>query len=247
LFGVIPCTRLAPALNDRTRTLLLLGTLVGAGCASRSSAPVEVLQSYADALRDGRMRDAWAMLSTTARETLPYERFEATAREHPEAVADAVRAYGELQPEAPVTAHLELASGETLTLIEEGGRWRLDPSALDFYGQHTPVQTLRSYARALERSRWDVMLRLAPERERAAIAQAASAAGATVEAQFQAAFGGANAGRAQSVARALLDALERGRAVEVAGDRATMAYGMGGRALARLVREDGRWRVEEPE
>jgi hypothetical protein len=231
-------------LNHRIGTLLLLGML---GCATRPGSPTDLLQSYADALRDGRMRDAWGMLSTAARQSLPYERFEATAREHPEQLSDAIRAYGELEPEAPVTAHLTLASGETLTLFEEGGQWRLDPSALDFYGQHTAAQALRSYVRALERSRWDILLRLAPERVREAIEQAAAAAHTTPDARLQASFGGTDAVRVQGVLRGLRDALERGRTIEVAGDRATMAYGMGGRSLARLVREDGRWRVEEPE
>ncbi len=233
------------ALKPTARTLLLLGTL--AGCATRPSGPVDALQSYAEALRDGRMRDAWGLLSTAARTAMSFERFEATAREHPDELAEAIRTYGELQPEAPVTARLELASGEALTLIEEGGRWRLDPSALDFYGQHTPAQTLRSYARALERGRWDVLLRMAPRAVADAIAQSAAAAHETPEQQLQRAFGGADAARAQGVVARLREALERGRLIEVAGDRATMAYGRGGERLARLVREDGRWRVEEPE
>lgn len=232
-------------MRPTARTLLLLGTL--AGCAARATGPVDALQGYADALREGRMRDAWTMLSSTARASLPFERFEAAAREHPEELADAIRAYGELQPEAPVTARLELASGEVLTLVEERGRWRLDPSALDFYGQHTPAQALRSYARALERGRWDVLLRIAPRRVGESLAEAATAAHETPEQQLQRAFGGADAARAQGVVQRLREALDRGRLIEVAGDRATMVYGRGGERMARLVREDGRWRVEEPE
>lgn len=221
--------------------------LVGAGCASRGATPVDVLQSYAEALRDGRMRDAWGMLSTAARESMPYERFEATAREHPDELADAIHAYGDLQPEAPVTARLELASGEAITLYEEGGRWRLDPSALDFYGQHTPVQTLRSYVRALERQRWDVLLRMVPAQAREAIARAAAESGGTPEGRIQASFTGPEANRVAVVIAALREALDRGRVVEVLGDRATMAYGTGGRSVARLVREGDRWRIEAAE
>lgn len=228
-------------MNRTAATLLLLGTL--AGCATRARSPVDALQGYADALRDNRLRDAWSMLSTAAREAMPYERFEVAAREHPEEVAYAVRVYESLQPEAPVTARLELSNGEALTLVEEGGRWRLDPSALDFYGQHTPAQALRSYVRALERGRWDVMLRLAPRAVSEALATAAANGQQTPEQRLQAEM----APEAEGVARRLRDALERGRVIEVAGERATMAYGRGGERLARLVREDGRWRVEEAE
>ncbi len=38
--------------------------------------------------------------------------------------------------------------------------------------------------------------------------------------------------------------LDRGRPIEVVGDRATMTYGAT-QHVARLVREDGLWKVED--
>ncbi len=124
-----------------------------------------------------------------------------------------------------------------MDLLYEGGRWRLDPAALEFYGQHTPRQALRSFVRALVRQRWDVLLHLAPRR---------IAARMTPD-SLRAAWTGRAADDVQSMLDGMRVALDRGAPVEEAGDRATFTYGPGGRSSAQLLREDGRWTLERTE
>ena len=62
------------------------------GCASRPVGPVDVLAAYTEALRDGRLVDAWRMLSAEARQSLSYADFERAAREHPDEVREVVSA-----------------------------------------------------------------------------------------------------------------------------------------------------------
>ena len=48
--------------------------------------------------------------------------------------------------------------------------------------------------------------------------------------------------------RRLREALDQGRRIEEVGESATMTYGpTAGQSVARLVREEGLWRVEDPD
>lgn len=204
-----------------------------AGCAGARPGPIDAIAAYSAALRDARYTDAYRMLSSEARRVVSYEDF---AREHPDEVRQTLRWLDQVEPNAPVTARLELSSGETVTLVEENGQWRLDPTVLDFYGQRTPRQALRSFVRALEARRYDILLRFAPRR----LAQ-----GLTAEALRRAWEQGNQADDVQRMLTALRSSLDR--PIEVVGDRATMQYGVNGRYIAQLVREDGVWKVEDPE
>ncbi|MBI5513020.1 MAG: hypothetical protein HY909_04585 [Deltaproteobacteria bacterium] len=231
------------------RRIVLLVVVLG-GCATAQPSPPDVVAGYASALREGRLIDAWRTLSAEAREALPYEDFARTVREHPEEARDAVEALSRVDPRGEVTATLDLDSGETLTLTLEGGQWRLDPSALEFYGQGTPRQALRSFVRALERQRWDVLLRLAPRSVAEALASPPEGATGPVPSaaeRLREAWSGREADAVQHTLTRLLEALNNRRPIEVVGDRATMVYGPGGQAQALLVREDGRWKVERTE
>ena len=69
-----------------------------------------------------------------------------------------------------VTATVTVPNGDELVLVYEGGRWRIDASAVDLYGQATPRQAIMGFLRAFERKRYDVILRYVPDAEREGLA-----------------------------------------------------------------------------
>ncbi len=221
---------------SRHRVLAAL-SLVVAACSGAAPGPVDTVTAYAQALREGRYGDAYPLLSSSARQGLPYEAFERLARERPDETRALADDYASADPRAPLTAHLELADGTRVGLFYEEGAWRIDPAALNFYGQQTPREALRSFARAVERERWDVLLRLAP---RAVAAQLRMA-----DHSLRDAWTGPGAERDRAVLQRLVEALDRGATPDVTGDRATLIYGEARSYVARLVREDGLWKVED--
>jgi len=56
---------------------------------------------------------------------------------------------------------LELTDGETLPLVQEGGVWRIDAPPLEAWPRRTPRAALRSFVRALDQRRYDVLWRFA--------------------------------------------------------------------------------------
>lgn len=235
------------------RTLVPLLLLGVSACGASSPGPADTLRAYGASLREGDARAAWQLLSSRAREGTTFEQFERTLRAHAGEARALGASYASVASDDGATARLELPDGEALTMRVEGGRWRLDPAALDFYPQDTPRQCLLSFVRALRRERWEVLLRLAPRdvaaqlEARAAAAPAEGSAPRTAADVLRAAWTGRAADEVSHMASELAQALERGRPIEVMGERATMTYGPGAQSTARLVREDGRWRVEHPE
>lgn len=205
-------------------------------CSAGRQAPFDVVQSYHSALRDGRYSEAYQLLSADARRATPYDDFERVARENPDEVRETVRWLEQVDPNAPVTARLDLGNGETVQLVEEGSGWRLDPAVLDFYGQRSPRQAVRSFTRALDRRRWDVLVRFAPRRV---------AEGLSADQLRDAWERGADADDVQRMLTALRQSTER--PIEISGERATMTYGVGNRFTMQLVREDGVWKIEDPD
>jgi len=217
-------------------TNALLAATVAAGCAAYRPGPVDTLGAYSAALRDARYADAYNLLSADTRRAMPYGDFERLAREHPEEVRETLRWLDRVDPSAPITATMELPNGESLLLVQENGQWRLDPSVLDFYGQHTPRQALRSFVRALERRRYDVLMRFVPSRLAHDLdAQRLREAWET----------GADAENVRDMLRRLRESTDR--PIEIVGNRATMTYGAGGQYVMQFVREDSAWRIEDPE
>lgn len=209
-------------------------TLLLGACASSGPArtPEGALSAYSQALREGRTRDAYALLSADAKKDIPYETFQRILRENPEEVKELGRALETRAAPARVTAVVTAPNGEALELVYEDGAWRVDASAIDLYGQSTPAIALRSFVRAFKNRRYDVLLRFVPESEKE---------GLGVE-ELRRAW----EGEERKELEALVSAVEAGLPtanLEITGDRATMAFGAGG--TVELVRERGLWKVED--
>ncbi len=220
-------------------------------CRALSPGPVDAITAYSQALREGRYPDAYALLAASTRRSLSYEDFARAARERPDEVGAVADDLARADRDGPLTAHVDLPGGDRLALLWESGAWRVDPSAFEFYPQRTPREALRSFARAFERSRWDALLRLAPREVatqlRMASSQRDADAGApprTAEEALRDAWSGPRSERDREVLRRMVEALERGATIEVSGDHASLTYGAASSYVARLVREDGLWKVE---
>ena len=204
------------------------------GCGAAGSSPRSVLDAYAAALQDGRADDAYRMLSEDARRSISLEAFRTLVKQNKAEAMDLGKSLARPTDDPYVTATVPLSSGDTITLVLEDGRWRVDASALDFYSQATPRQAIVGFIRAFSRKRWDVLLKYVPDAHKEGL----------TEDRLKAAWGeGKPEGkRVEEVVEAVRQSLPTAT-IEETGDRATMAYGSAGTVL--FVRERGAWKIED--
>ncbi len=209
-----------------------LGLALTACGGGEALGPREVLSAYATAVEQGDAEAAYALLSAEARATLSFTDFAKMLRDHPEELRALASALRRPSGDALVRASLTAANGETLELVMEDGRWRLEAEALDLYGQSTPLAAVRTFIRAVAHQRWDVLLKLVPEEQ---------AEGLDAE-KLRASWEGEQRRDLEQLVQALQAALPTAE-VELLGDRATLSYGATG--TVELLRESGRWKIED--
>lgn len=148
--------------------ILSLVALAGLGCAGGAvqQGPSDTLRSYSLALEQGRVDEAYRLLSDEAKRSMSLDAFRRAVKENPEEVAEISRAIARPASDPIVTATVTIPNGDELLLVYEGGKWRIDGAAVDLYGQSTPKQALLGFIRAFERKRYDVILRYVPDAER---------------------------------------------------------------------------------
>lgn len=216
------------------RNLVWALALAAHGCSATPppQGPRETLGEYAQALNEGRVQDAYALLSDEARKSIPFEAFQRMVKENPEEVRDIARAL--TRPSGPplVTATVAAPSGESLLLVYEDGQWKVDASAIDLYSQASPEAAVRAFLRAFDNKRFDVLMRFVPDIKKEGLDAA----------KLKKAWEGEQKEEMERLTQALEAALPTAR-FERIGDRATMAYGAGG--TVELVREHGAWKIEE--
>lgn len=213
----------------------LVACAIAIGCgATNASNPRSVLDAYAAALQDGRADDAYRMLSDDARRGITLEAFRTLVKQNKAEALELGKSLARPTDDPYVTATVPLSSGDTITLVLEDGRWRIDASALDFYSQATPRQAIVGFIRAFSRKRWDVLLKYVPDAHKEGL----------TEDRLKAAWGeGKPEGkRVEEVVEAVRQSLPTAT-IEETGDRATMAYGSAGTVL--FVRERGAWKIED--
>jgi hypothetical protein len=122
---------------------------------------------------------------------------------------------------------------DELPLVLENGAWRLASDPLEFYPQDTPAHALRSFLRAVELKRYDVLLRFVPSPWRAEMSAE----------KLKAELEGERKEELSRLVRLLTANLEN--PIDIEGDRARMPYG--DRYEVKFVREDGAWKIKDPD
>jgi hypothetical protein len=211
----------------------VLALVLGACGTPPAQDPGATLRDYAGALEEGRADDAYRLLSDEARRGTSLEAFRRMVKDNPEEAREMGRALDRHTSSPVVTATLTGADGEELHLVLENGKWKVDGSAIDLYAQDSPRHAIQGFLRALERKRYDVLVRYASEQHREGLDAAA----------LRDAWEKKEHDQIEQFVIALKQALPTAP-IEEAGERATMPYGSGS---IQLVREHGLWKIENLE
>jgi hypothetical protein len=207
-------------------------SLAATGCgAPRAEDPQSVLHAYSRALDEGRADDAYRMLSEEARRGISLEAFRRMVKDNPEEVREIAKALARPTATPVVTATVTSSNGQELQLVLENGKWRVEATAIDLYAQDTPRHAIQGFVRAVERKRYDVVLKFVPDSHKEGLDPS----------KLKTAWEGHDKEEIEQVVSSLKQALPTA-SIEETGDRATMAYGAG---TMQLVRERGLWKIED--
>ena len=207
----------------------------GLGCRGLHgrSTPQSALSQFSEDLQGARWSAAYKAMSEAYRDRTTLAEFREQMEAHPGEVRELARLLKAEPSDAEVTASLPLEDGSQFDLIHDGSRWRIQGNIVDFYSQSTPRAALRSFIRAMERRRYDVVMRFVPEADREGMS----------EERMREAW---DSGSREEIDRLLVNLRSHiDNPIEEVGDRATMPYG--DRFTVLFVREDGVWRIEDPD
>ncbi len=207
--------------------------LTACGGPAAHTEPEGVVAAFSTALRERRYEDAYAMMSRNYRRRVPLEEFRRHLDQNPEEAREAALVLARPDGPAEEVATLTYADGERIEMRREEAEWRIASNVVDFYDQSTPRAALRSFVRAMERERYDVVMRMVPDADLEGMS----------EERMREAWSGDDREEIERLIANLRAHLDS--PIEQVGDRATMPYGE--RYTAVLVREGGLWKIEDPD
>ncbi len=218
------------------RAAALLGVAILAGCAASRPPPItpeSTLVQFSRALNQARFAEAYALMSEAYRTRVSREEFERRLKENPEETADLSRSLGAIRGTAAQEATVHYGDDQEIRLELRDGRWYVATNLVDYYDQSTPRAALRSFLRAMERRRYDVVMRLVPESDKD---------GVTPE-RMQEAWSGEGRDDIERMLHNLRSHLDA--PIEVFGAHATMPYAE--HLRVEFVREGEAWKIADPE
>jgi hypothetical protein len=182
------------------------------------------------ALEVGDYDKAYDLMSDAYKRDHTREEYVRMMKENPSDVRETAKRLKKGRKNVAVTAVYTYDDlRDEMKLVEEDGRWRIASDPLDFYPQDTPRACLRSFLRAVELRRYDVLVRFVPKDY------------AMTEEQIRAQFEGEQKQDVADLVAKLRGAIDN--KIDVEGDQARMLYGDNKEVLFR--REDGVWKIED--
>jgi len=214
--------------------LLLLLWLLGACPGGAARRPNAAVDTYVGALRSRDYGRAYDLMSARYKKEHSRDDFIRMMKESPTEVRETAARLGAQNRKVDVSARLVYGDmSDELLLVQEGGQWRIATDPLSFYPQDTPGHALRSFLRAIDLRRWDVVLRFVPNEYRKHMSEN------NVRDEFE----GKESREENSTMRRLLKA-NLDNHIDQQGDTARMPFG--DRYEVRFRREDGVWKIEDP-
>lgn len=211
--------------------VLLLGCATG---PAPIASPQKTVERFAQALSEHRFEEAYALMSDDYRARVSLSAFKSALEANPDETATTADRLSRATGPAVERASVRYDDDEAqIELERDGEHWRITTNVVAFYDQTSPRGALRAFIRAMERKRYDVVLRLVPDADKE---------GVTAEG-MQEAWSGDGREEAERLINNLKAHVDA--PIEVVGDRATMPYG--DRMRVQFICEDGNWKIEDPE
>ncbi|MBT8495397.1 MAG: nuclear transport factor 2 family protein [Deltaproteobacteria bacterium] len=136
------------------------------GCRSGRSDAVKTLDAYSQALERKDYDAAYGMMSEEYRAQHSRDQFVDLLEQNSGEVKETAKRLRGQSAEVEVFAEFNYGLGDSMRLVREDGVWKIASNPSQFYSQASPREALRSFVRAYQAKRWDVMLRYVPKRYR---------------------------------------------------------------------------------
>jgi hypothetical protein len=220
-------------MSGRPPGLALVPAFALLACAHPQRGPADTIAAFGTAVERKDYSAAYALMSADYRKRMTLADFRAQLEAGGADTQKVAHRLKEAAPHTPLRVEVEVDLGDKLPLVLEGGDWRVDGQPFDMYSQKTPRAALRTFVRALDGRRYDVVVRLVPNRYRA---------GVTVG-NLRDYWEGDRKAENQKLLQQLR--VNINAPIIELGDEAHMPYGE--ISELRFVREDGFWKIEDPD